>query len=132
MGWPKTLVLVRHAESVGNTLSPDERANYPQSTWEYPLTARGREQARITGEHLQKRFPQKFGIYYVSYYTRSKETMGLMYPDVRVFEDPRLAEGQRGIFHTMTDAKIAMKYPEEVRRRNRDGLYHYRPPGGEN
>ncbi len=32
----------------------------------------------------------------------------------------------------MTKAEIALKYPEEIERKQREGLYHYRPPGGEN
>ncbi|MBI5732887.1 histidine phosphatase family protein, partial [Candidatus Jorgensenbacteria bacterium] len=105
MSWPKSLVLVRHAESEGNVLSADERAKFPVSTWEYPLTERGQEQAKATGLYLHKEFGA-FDTYYVSYYTRSKETMGLMYPDAKVYEDPRLAEGQRGIWHIMTKREI--------------------------
>src|SRR5512142_438697 len=50
MGWPKRLVLVRHGESLGNTMTVDERATCEVSTHAYPLTPRGREQARITGD----------------------------------------------------------------------------------
>lgn len=131
MGWPNKLVLVRHAESVGNLKSPDDRAAFECATHAYPLTERGREQARITGEYLHATFGE-FDAYYVSYYERSRETMRIMYPDARVYEDPRLAEAQRGIYHAMTRDEIALRFPEELRRKAREGLYHYRPPGGEN
>ncbi len=131
MGWPKRLVLVRHAESEGNIKTADERANYGVSTHEYSLTERGRHQAKLTGEYLHNRFGE-FDIYYVSYYTRSKETMSIMYPKAKVYEDPRLAEGQRGIYHTMTEEQIRQRYPGELERKEREGLYHYRAPGGEN
>lgn len=131
MAWPTQLVLVRHAESEGNVRGVDERAQFGMATYAYPLTSRGREQAKITGEYLHNTFGS-FDAYYVSYYERSKETMQIMYPEVKTYEDPRLAEGQRGIFHTMTLEQIRTRFPEELERREREGLYHYRPLGGEN
>lgn len=131
MGWPKTLVLVRHAESVGNTMKVDERAAYHTSSHAYPLTERGKAQAAITGEWLRQNFPP-FDVHYVSYYKRAKETMEIMFPDAKVYEDPRLAEAQRGIYHVMTREQMEARYPEELVRKEREGLYHYRPPGGEN
>lgn len=131
MGWPKKLVLVRHAESEGNVRSVDERANFDIATHAYDITPRGRKQAAITGEYLRKEFGE-FDVYYVSYYKRSKETMQVMYPNAKVYEDPRLAEGQRGIWHTMTQDLIESTFPGESARKKREGLYHYRPLGGEN
>jgi broad specificity phosphatase PhoE len=130
MAWPKRLVLVRHAESEGNVKSADQRASFPIATYDYPLTARGREQARITGEYLERFRP--FDVHYVSYYRRAKETMDLVAPGAKVYEDPRLAEAQRGIWHTMTRAEVGEHYPGEILRKEREGLYHYRPLGGEN
>lgn len=131
MAWPKLLVLVRHAESEGNIRSSDERIKFDLSTHAYTLTPRGEQQAQLTGKYLQKRFGA-FDVYYQSYYTRNKQTMGIMYPDARVFEDSRLAEAQRGIWHTTTMAQMKRRFPEEIVRRKREGLYHYRPWGGEN
>lgn len=131
MGWPKALVLVRHAESEGNVLSVDDRAAFEKSTKDYALTPRGREQARLTGEYLRKIYGT-FDVYYTSYYERAKETMHIMFPDAKVYEDPRLREGERGIWHMMTHAEIERAYPNETVRKERDGLYHYRPYGGEN
>lgn len=131
MGWPKRLVLIRHAESVGNIRTADERAEFDLSSHLYPLTPRGRQQAAITGKYVRDRFGE-FDIRYVSYYQRSIETMSIMYPGARVYEDPRLAEGQRGIWHTMTKEQIEQMFPGEVARKNREGLYHYRALGGEN
>lgn len=131
MAWPSLLVLVRHAESEGNVLNVDERALTSQSTYQYSLTERGKKQATITGEYLKKTLGE-FDIHYVSYYQRSKETMNIMYPNAHVYEDPRLAEGQRGIWHTMTTKQVLHRFPEEIERKQREGLYHYRPLGGEN
>lgn len=131
MGWPKQLILVRHAESEGNVLTVDQRANYDLATHAYKLTERGRKQAEITGKYLRDQFGL-FDRYYVSYYTRAKETMNIMYPGTKVFEDSRLAEAQRGMYHTMPRDEIAKLYPGELARKDREGVYHYRPWGGEN
>ncbi|MBI2063958.1 MAG: histidine phosphatase family protein [Candidatus Yanofskybacteria bacterium] len=131
MGWPRQLVLVRHAESEGNIRTADERAQFDVATHAYPLTPRGRRQAVLSGTYLRDRFGN-FDIFYVSYYQRSRETMSLMYPDARVYEDPRLAEGQRGVYHTLTQEQIEKIFPGENRRKEREGLYHFRALGGEN
>ncbi len=52
MGWPKILVMVRHAESIGNILSADERVLSGEAAYSYELTERGRKQAEITGKYL--------------------------------------------------------------------------------
>jgi len=132
MGWPSLLLMVRHAESEGNVRSVEERAAFDMATHAYPLTALGREQAGITGAYILRKFPGPFQARYVSYYTRSRETMEIMLPKEKLYEDPRLAEAQRGIYHTMTTAQIATSYPGELERKAREGLYHYRAPGGEN
>ena len=131
MPWPRLLVFVRHAESEGNVRTVEERAAYELSTHAYPLTERGRAQARVAGEHLRATYGA-FDTYYTSYYARAKETMALMYPEARVYEDARLAEAQRGIYHTYTEAEIRLHFPKELDRKRREGLYHHRPLGGEN
>lgn len=134
MSWPRNLVLVRHAESEGNTLSVEERARYDLGTHAYQLTAKGRRQAGITGQYLRALYPGGFDVCYVSYYARSRETMRIMFPEAKVYEDPRLAEAQRGIWHVLSAAEVeaspALTF--EISRRRREGLYHYRPLGGEN
>ncbi|KKS37597.1 MAG: Phosphoglycerate mutase, partial [Parcubacteria group bacterium GW2011_GWA2_42_14] len=55
-----------------------------------------------------------------------------MYPNVKEpHEDPRLDEADRGIWHTMTKEDIEKFMPWEIKRKNRVGLYRYRPFGGE-
>lgn len=131
MAWPKLIVCVRHAESEGNIRTAEERTTYELSTHQYPLTARGEQQARITGEHLRAQYGV-FDVYYTSYYARSKQTMALMYPEATAYEDPRLAEAQRGIYHILTSEQLKQHLPWELERRAREGFYHHRPLGGEN
>ena len=42
-----------------------------------------------------------------------------------------MREKDFGIFDGLTKAGIQKKYPDEWKRRQRDGKYYYRPPGGE-
>lgn len=140
MGWPNMLVLVRHAESEGNVRSVDERAQFEMPTYAYPLTALGRQQAEKTRYYLQKtigggcwyNLSKFFTLRYASYYERSRETLQIICPGAKFYEDPRLAEAQRGIYHTMTSDQIEKSFPGELARKEREGLYHYRPLGGEN
>jgi len=132
MGWPKLLVLVRHAESEGNVLSVEDRPKLDKGAQLYELTARGHEQAKITGVYVQREFGP-FDVRYTSYYTRARQTMQYLVPaGTKWYEDPRLGEAQRGIWHALTHAEIDQYYPVERIRKKREGVYHYRPPGGEN
>lgn len=132
MSGPRRLVLMRHAESEGNLLSVEERVQLDKSTHEYKLTKRGRNQAKLSGEWLRANFPCGFDAYYSSYYERALETLSIACPGAVPKEDPRLAEAQRGIWHTMSKEEIEKIFPHEIVRRKREGLYHYRPLGGEN
>jgi broad specificity phosphatase PhoE len=134
MGYPNRLVLVRHAESEGNLVDSTERTRMAMGTNLYPLTPRGRMQATITAKWLSISY-DSFDVMYSSYYTRAMETskilIGIMSAD-RLLVDPRLVEAQRGMYHNLSHKEIAEKYPDEHVRRNKEGLYHYRPWGGEN
>ena len=129
--YPETIVFVRHAESEGNLLSVEERVRLCQGTNLYALTARGRVQAMVTRRWLAEHFPNPDRIIR-SYYRRVAETADAIYPDLPKREDERLAEANRGIWHVRTEARIAIEAPFEIDRRKFEGLYHYRPIGGEN
>jgi len=131
MGWPSLLVMVRHAESEGNVRSVDERAAYECATYAYHITERGQRQSRITAEFLNAKY-DRFDVRYTSYYNRAKETMAILCPGEKVYEDSRLAEAQRGVFHVLTETEIEQCMPWELKRKEREGLYHFRPAGGEN
>ena len=128
----KELVLVRHGQSTGNLLDANERTKMRVGTNNYDITDLGVSQAEATGAFLQERYPEGFDAYMSSYYARTKQTLRVMYPDVPRVEDPRLAESNRGIWHVMSLEEVTKSMPWEVERREREGLYHYRPPGGEN
>lgn len=132
--YPKTMVFVRHAESEGNLMTPQERAEFPMGTTYYKLTARGEVQADITGRWLREHYPHPSAILR-SYYTRTAMTAERCYPPAlgyKINEDERLAEANRGIWHVRSEIWMREHRPEEVERRELEGRYHYRPPGGEN
>lgn len=128
--YPETIVIVRHAESQGNLMSRDERAKTALGTNFYRLTPRGRAQTEITGAWLREYFPKPTRILR-SHYTRTAETAEVCYPGEAIKTDPRLAEANRGVWHVLTEDEIRAQMPWELTRRELEGLYHYRPIGGE-
>jgi len=131
MNHPKEIILVRHGESEANILTSEERTKLDSSTKDYSLTPKGRLQAKETGAYLRKTYGS-FDAYYTSFCKRTKETMELMFPEAQIIEDARVAEAQRGIWHAMSEHDIDKHFPHERARRDKEGLYYYRPFGGEN
>lgn len=73
---------------------------------------------------------------FVSPYLRTRQTneqivAGLGYQPKIVIEE-RIREIEFGILDGLSPEGMRVKYPEEVRRRAKEGKYYYRPPGGEN
>jgi broad specificity phosphatase PhoE len=99
-----------------------------------PLTEEGKSQATQTGMHLAGQ--EHFDIVLSSPYVRCVETAALVIAQfnysVRHFKDNRLRERESGWTYGMTTDAIKKRYPGEFKRRERDGKYWYRPPGGEN
>lgn len=133
------LVLVRHGESQRNV---GKKAAQAAGHLEYggglrdmdvPLTARGKKQAEATGKYLAQRF--RFNRVHVSPYLRTVHTAQLMMKhfdhECDLTYEERIREKEFGILDGLTKAGISKKYPDELRRRERDGKYYYRPPGGE-
>jgi len=129
--YPETIVWVRHAQSEGNLLSIAERAVKPVGTTSYNLSPLGERQADLTGEWLREHFPNPDRIVR-SYYRRTAQTAERCYPDACVVEDERLAEANRGVYTVLGEEGVRLHMPWEIERRERDGLYHCCPPGGEN
>lgn len=131
MGYPKLIVFVRHAESDGNIRNSAERAQFDVPTWQYEITPTGKLQTKYSGEYLRATY-KRFDAYFRSYYQRVTSTSEILFPCVPWIEDARLAEGNRGIWHIMTTDQVQAQFPFEIVRKEREGLYHYRPWGGEN
>ncbi len=133
------LVIVRHGESERNVRRV---AAHKSGELEYgigvrdmdaPLTLRGEKQAEATGRYLSKRF--NFDRVFVSPYLRAVQTTHLMlkhlaHHPLPTYEE-RIREKEFGILDGLTRHGIIKKYPDEWKRREREGKYYYRPPGGE-
>lgn len=137
--WMDHLVIVRHGESQRNV---GKDAATARGELEYgggirdvdvTLTPRGEKQAEATGKYLGGKF--RFDRIFVSPYVRTVGTAEIMARSFKgspqvVCED-RIREKEFGILDGLTKPGIIKKFPEEWRRRERDGKYYYRPPGGE-
>jgi len=114
------LRLVRHGESEVNA-RPDEMG---QSA-DVALTAKGRKQAQLLGEHLKS---EKFDFIYASPYKRAYDTAKIAMGDQSIITSPRLREYDAGEWtgcsrtKTLTnDVKLRMGYYD----------HFFLPPSGE-
>lgn len=131
MKYPKQIFLIRHGESIGNTLSCDEKVQIKDNTKDYPLTKKGREQVESLSKVMNKKFGD-FDYVYTSFCRRTVETANILFKNNNIIEDARLGEAQRGVWHTMSEENIKLSFPYEKDRKEKEGLYYYRPLGGEN
>ncbi|MCX6744338.1 MAG: histidine phosphatase family protein [Candidatus Parcubacteria bacterium] len=130
MGWPKRIVMVRHAESEGNARGRDDESLEQIPNFKFHLTEKGIAQAQATGKYLREKFGD-FKALFTSTYLRTQETLAAMYGIVPFVIDSRLNEHWRGIWHTMPKQMISEFYPQEERIAKREGWYHHRAPGGQ-
>ena len=142
--WPDNLIIVRHGESKRNADREFARAQGKYADFtegvrdqDTPLTPIGEMQSISVGVELRKRFDMgdPIDVIYVSPYLRTRQTMdkiveGLGYQP-KVIVDERIREIEFGQLDGIDGRGIEMKYPEEVKRKAKEGKYFYRPPGGE-
>lgn len=137
---PAHLVLVRHGLSERNVRREAARQKGGIDFFhgglrdlDAPLTACGVEQAQLTGQHLAQRY--RFDVAFSSPHLRSRQTLAKMaeaWPEpIPVLLDERVREIEFGALDGLTWQGIRHRYPEEYARREREGKYWYRPPGGE-
>ena len=139
---PARLVLVRHAESVGNvadleaTRGGAARLDLDLRDADVPLSDRGEEQAAALGRFVSRLGPTATPTFVVSSpYRRAADTartaLAASPSHVEVVLDERLRERELGAFDGLTGVGIREEYPDEAARRDRLGKFYYRPPGGE-
>jgi len=138
---PKSLIFVRHAQSLGNIMTQDQRAECEIPNHSYPITSHGEHEAFYVALHLGKTVGDKLpDLYFQSTFLRTQTTMSIIQQGLEglgvrniqpVVTDSRLDEKWDGIFHELSKTDIEKYYPEQVRLRKRQGYYHYRAPNGE-
>ncbi|MDB5093766.1 MAG: phosphoglycerate mutase [Candidatus Eremiobacteraeota bacterium] len=142
IGWPKEIVIVRHAESAGNVA----RALALQSgaavievghgrDADVPLSSLGERQAAALGRWAARNM-ERLDAVVSSPYERARETAHLAlaaagWDDVAVFVDERLREKEFGALDRLTRRGIVERHPEQDELRRTLGKFYYRPPGGE-
>ena len=139
---PAQLVLVRHAESIGNLAdlaardAGAARLDLDIRDADVPLSDTGHDQAQALGRHLKDLAPTAVPTAVVSSpYRRSADTARIALAeaglDLAVMHDERLRERELGIFDGLTGTGIRAEHAEEARRREYLGKFYYRPPCGE-
>ena len=139
---PRTLWLVRHAESLGNLADTEALAAGAETLDldirdpDVELSELGKRQAAALGKWLagQPADEQPDRVL-CSPYTRATSTAEMAIRaaglDLEVIRDERLRERDLGVFDGFTGQGIRAKFPEESTRRKRLGKFYYRPPSGE-
>ena len=138
---PAELVLVRHAQSVGNVADAAARhrglgrLELATRDADTPLSDTGMEQAQALERHLAGLPPRRRPDVVVSSpYERAFRTATIAtvdLPGVRLVRDERLRERDLGVLDGLTGLGIREELPEEAERRSAMGKLYYRPPGGE-
>jgi broad specificity phosphatase PhoE len=138
---PAELVLVRHAQSVGNIAADAarreglSRLELDTRDADTPLSELGREQAAALAQHLSGLDPgRRPDIVLSSPYARAADTAEIALKelaDLDVLRDERLRERDLGAFDRLTGSGIKEAFPDEAERRGATGKLYYRPPGGE-
>jgi len=138
--WPDLLVIVRHGQSERNVAKEQAKASGAETTWggnlrdlDTPLTPLGVQQAIQTGRFLRGR--ASFDVIFSSPYMRTLQTSQHIAeefnPAPRIMLEERVREIEFGILDGLTHHGVKERYPQEWARREREGKYWYRPPGGE-
>jgi len=145
--WPDKIILIRHGESLRNVRKEQAKGDSNMLMWadglrdqDTPLTENGVRQAQAVGEYLKKAETTVDALF-VSPYLRTRQTadgiltaydgQGEQAVRPRRIVEERIREIEFGVLDGLTHEGIQVKYPDEVARRQREGKYWYRPPGGE-
>src|SRR4051794_2227689 len=143
LGWPTTLTLVRHGESLGNIANAEayaanaDRLDLSVNDPSVELSDLGVRQARALGTRLGRIEPaSRPTVVVVSSYLRARQTADHLLEAARLDDvvratDERLRDREQGILDRLTGRGIRAEFPAEADRRDYLGKFWYRPPGGE-
>ena len=140
--WPELFGIARHGYSVANEKKDLAKRSGLEPSWtgvtrdqDAELTPLGHQQAFELGKWMAGE-KERWDFIITSPYRRAKQTTeeitkGLGYQPVIVVEE-RIREIEFGIMDGIDRKRFRELYPAEADRRERDGKYYFRPPGGEN
>lgn len=142
--WPETLMIARHGYSTANERKDNAKKTGAEPAWDgverdqdAALTPHGLRQGYSLGVMIAG-----MGLNYrpdyiiTSPYLRAKQTTqecvyGMKHAPEIIVEE-RIREIEFGVMDGIDRKRFRELYPLEADRRERDGKYYYRPPGGEN
>jgi broad specificity phosphatase PhoE len=138
-GHPRTLTLIRHAQSAGNVANDAALAaglpelDLAQRDMDVPLSKLGEAQASHLGEWFRHADPPTAVL--SSPYRRAVDTAAIALAaagiSMPVGLDERLREREFGILDRLTKVGIEARHPEQAAARAFLGKFFHRPPGGE-
>jgi 2,3-bisphosphoglycerate-dependent phosphoglycerate mutase len=134
------LIVVRHGQSTSNAAFAAGATSVSGRDADIDLTPLGAEQSVALGEAIAGWPPDRRPeVALCSPFLRARRTYeiaaaaaeahGVTLPVARI--DNRLPDRDMGDLELRPWPVIAASYPSEVDRANTEGVYHYRPPGGE-
>lgn len=139
VGHPRTLTLVRHAESAGNVANDAALAaglpelDLAHRDMDVPLSPLGETQADHLGAWFGSGPPPS--VVLCSPYRRAVDTatraLAAAGIDAPVRLDERLREREFGVLDRLTKVGIEARFPEQAAARAFLGKFFHRPPGGE-
>ena len=156
MKWPREEHWFRHGQSERNVRAKAAKqaggaADYSEGVRDQDtrLTDVGYSQVEATGDAYGKMIElgqqRPFDVLLVSPYLRTRQSAerfvyamcrhtvcGAPIHTPKIVIEERIREIEFGILDGLTPEGIKAKYPEEIRRKAREGKYFYRAPGGEN
>jgi broad specificity phosphatase PhoE len=147
--WPSLLMIARHGYSVANERKDLAKQSGQEPAWvgitrdqDAALTQVGHNQSFDLGVMIglgpEADLPE---VLIVSPYLRARQTESGIVRGVqkvrpgynpRIVVEERIREIEFGVMDGIDRKKFRELYPLEADRRERDGKYYYRPPGGEN
>jgi len=137
---PRSLTLVRHAQSIGNLADArarDEgadRLDLDVRDADVELSETGDRQADALGRWFATASPGELPTLVVSSpYRRALDTARRVVGDsgIEIVTDERLRERDLGVLDGLTGKGIRAQYAEEAERRHKLGKFYYQPPSGE-
>ena len=134
---PDKIYFFRHAESVGNRRGLDDNSLKTLANHLFPITEDvGVPQAKALADYVkEKNILSECAEIYVTNFLRTQMTLDIVLKGqnhgLPIYQDSRLDEWWKGIYHSMNAAERAKHYPAEEEIAKREGWYQYRPPQGE-
>ncbi len=140
LNWPELMVFVRHGESEGNKHGRAHMAKVlKRPTYMYDLTELGEEQAKHTGEYIEKHFGlTSFDAHFTSTYLRAHKTFDIMFNGVKKqgrqvtpIVDARVNEITRGFAGLMSEEEQEALFPHDRASFRLNGWFHNIPLSGQ-